>query len=216
MRQRRWIKLFHEFDFEIIFKPGKENVIADSLSRKAFLNAISMANNPIIERIKEAAKHDFEYTQQMNLASQDPDRKRPADRYYSCHDGCLYYRDRICVPNNINLRKALLFEAHDSPVSGHFGYAKTLNALRRSYHWVGLKGDVLRYVRQCISCQRIKAERVKMPGELQPLDIPQMKWECISMDFVTGLPKTQGGYDSIMVIVDMLTKVVHIIPVKVS
>ena len=53
-----------------------------------------------------------------------------------------------------------------------------------------------------------------MPGKLQPLDIPQMKWECISMDFVTGLPTVQGGYDSIMVIVDLLTKVSHLIPVK--
>jgi hypothetical protein len=86
--------------------------------------------------------------------------------------------------------------------------------LRKSYHWPGLKRDVLRYVRECLPCQRNKAERVKMPGKLQPLDIPQMKWECISMDFVTSLPTVQGGYDSIMVVVDLLTKVAHIIPVK--
>ena len=77
-----------------------------------------------------------------------------------------------------------------------------------------MKRDVLNYVKSCLSCQRIKAERVKMPGKLEPLAIPEMKWECISMDFVTGLPTVQGGYDSIMVIVDMLTKVAHLIPVK--
>ena len=110
-----------------------------------------------------------------------------------------------------------MFEAHDSPTAGHPGYAKTLNAVGKSYHWTRLKGgDILRYVCQCLSCQRIKAERVKMPGMLQPLDIPQMKWECISMDFVTGLPTVLGGYNSIMVVVDMLTKVSHLIPVKVS
>ena len=91
-----------------------------------------------------------------------------------------------------------------------------LNDVRKSYHWVGLKGDILHYVCQCLSCQRIKAERVKMPEKLQPLDIPQMKWEYISMDFVTGLPTTQGGFNSIMVVVDMLTKVSHLIPVKVT
>ena len=91
---------------------------------------------------------------------------------------------------------------------------KTLNAVRKSYFWSGMKRDVLNYVKSCLSCQRIKTERVKMPGKLEPLVIPEMKWECISMDFVTGLPTVQGGYDSIMVIVDMLTKVAHLIPVK--
>ncbi|MCO5593976.1 hypothetical protein L7F22_047995 [Adiantum nelumboides] len=77
-----------------------------------------------------------------------------------------------------------------------------------------MKKDTLDYVRRCLICQKTKAERVKIPGKLQPLDIPQMKWECISMDFVTGLPKTTGNYDSIFVIVDKLTKVAHLIPVK--
>ncbi|MCO5566563.1 hypothetical protein L7F22_020240 [Adiantum nelumboides] len=77
-----------------------------------------------------------------------------------------------------------------------------------------MEKDTLDYVRRCLICQKTKAERVKIPGKLQPLDIPQMKWECISMDFVTGLPKTTGNYDSIFVIVDKLTKVAHLIPVK--
>ena len=74
--------------------------------------------------------------------------------------------------------------------------------------------DTLDYVCQCLTCQKTKAERVKIPGKLQPLDIPQMKWECLSMDFVTGLPKTTRNYDSIFVIVDKLTKAVHLILVK--
>ncbi|MCO5559642.1 hypothetical protein L7F22_013243 [Adiantum nelumboides] len=77
-----------------------------------------------------------------------------------------------------------------------------------------MKKDTLDYVRRCLICQKTKAERVKIPGKLQPLDIPQMKWECISMDFVTGLPKTTGNYDYIFVIVDKLTKVAHLISVK--
>ena len=96
------------------------------------------------------------------------------------------------------------------------GYVRTLNAIRKGYFWPGMKRDVLNYVKGCLSCQRIKAERVKMPGKLEPLDTPEMKWECISMDFVTRLPSAQGGYDSIMVVVDLLTKVSHLIPVKTS
>ncbi|MCO5577647.1 hypothetical protein L7F22_031478 [Adiantum nelumboides] len=77
-----------------------------------------------------------------------------------------------------------------------------------------MKKDTLDYVRRYLICQKTKAERVKIPGKLQPLDILQMKWECISMDFVTSLPKTTRNYDSIYVIVDKLTKVAHLIPVK--
>ncbi|MCO5564307.1 hypothetical protein L7F22_017967 [Adiantum nelumboides] len=77
-----------------------------------------------------------------------------------------------------------------------------------------MKKDTLHYIQRCLICQKTKAERVKIPEKLQPLDIPQMKWECICMDFVTGLPKTTGNYDSIFVIVDKLTKVAHLIPVK--
>ena len=76
-----------------------------------------------------------------------------------------------------------------------------------------MKKDILSYVTRCLSCQKINAERVKYPGKLQPNDIPQMKWENISMDFVIGLPLSKG-YDSIFVVVDMLTKVAHLIPVR--
>ena len=128
----------------------------------------------------------------------------------SLSNDCLYYRYRLCVPKDSSLRRRILFEGHDSLTAGHPGYVRTLNAVRKSYFWPGMKRDVLNYVKSCLSCQRIKAERVKMPGKLEPLDIPEMKWECISMDFITGLPSVQGGYDSIMVVVDLLTKVSHL------
>ena len=70
---------------------------------------------------------------------------------------------------------------------------KTLNVVCKSYFWAGMKRDIINYIKSFLSCQRIKAERVKLPGKLQPLDIPEMKWECISMDFITGLPTVQGG-----------------------
>ena len=133
----------------------------------------------------------------------------PTNQGYLVSGDCLYFKDRLCIPRNQELRKAIFYEAHDSPIVSHPGYTKMLNAVRRSYHWKGLKGDILCYVKSCLDCQRIKAKRIKMLCKLQPLDIPQIKRECISMDFVTGLPMVQGGYDSIIVIVDLLTKVAH-------
>ena len=79
-----------------------------------------------------------------------------------------------------------------------------------------MKKDILNYIKGCLSCQRNKAQRVKFPRKLQPLDIHEMKWECISMDFITGLPPVQGGFDSIMVIVNLLTKVSHLILVRIT
>ena len=79
-----------------------------------------------------------------------------------------------------------------------------------------MKKDTLEYVKKCLVCQKVKAEQIRLPGKLHPLAIREMKWECISMDFVTGLPKVSGGFDSIFVVVDKLTKVAHFIPIRTS
>ena len=77
-----------------------------------------------------------------------------------------------------------------------------------------MKKDTLEFTRKYIICQKTKAECVKLLDKLHPHDIPQIKWKCISMGFVTKIPKVIGGFDSIFVVVDKLTKVAHLIPVK--
>ena len=79
-----------------------------------------------------------------------------------------------------------------------------------------MKSDVARYVSQCATCQRVKAEHCRPMGLLQPLEIPEWKWESISMDFVTGLPRSKTGMDTIWVVVDRLTKSAVFIPMKLS
>jgi hypothetical protein len=86
--------------------------------------------------------------------------------------------------------------------------------LKARYWWKGMKKEIAQYVARCDTCQRTKAEHQKPAGLLQPLPVPEWKWEEIGMDFVTGLPRTQKGNDSIWVIIDRLTKVAHFIPVK--
>ena len=77
-----------------------------------------------------------------------------------------------------------------------------------------MKKDALDFTKQCLICQKVKAKRVKIPGKLQPLDIPQMRWECISMDFIKGIPNVSRNFDSIFVVVEKLTKVAHLIPTQ--
>ncbi|WVZ70583.1 hypothetical protein U9M48_019238 [Paspalum notatum var. saurae] len=86
--------------------------------------------------------------------------------------------------------------------------------LKQRFWWTRMKREIARYVSECDVCQRVKAEHLKPVGTLQPLPIPSWKWEGISMDFITGLPKTRDGYDSIWVIVDRLTKSAHFLLVR--
>jgi hypothetical protein len=86
--------------------------------------------------------------------------------------------------------------------------------LKSRYWWYEMKRAIAEYVALCDNCQRVKVEHHRPAGLLQPLKIPEWKWEEISMDFIVGLPKTKSGYDSILVIVNRLSKVVHFIPVK--
>ena len=86
--------------------------------------------------------------------------------------------------------------------------------LKEKYWWYELKRDVAEYVVICDACQRVKAEHQRPAGLLQPMKIPEWKWEEVGMDFIVGLPCTQRRYDSIWVIVDRLTKVAHFIPVR--
>ncbi|WVZ57427.1 hypothetical protein U9M48_007813, partial [Paspalum notatum var. saurae] len=119
-------------------------------------------------------------------------------------DGIVWYKNRICVPEVKEIRELILREAHETAYSIHPGSDKMYQDLKKTFS----------VVRVCDICQRVKAEHQRPAGLLQPLKIPEWKWEEVGMDFITGLPRTQAGYDSIWVIVDRLTKVAHFIPVK--
>jgi hypothetical protein len=128
--------------------------------------------------------------------------------------GTLWYKKRICVPKVKEIREFILHEAHGSAYSIHLGSTKMYHDLKSRYWWYGMKRAVAEYVALCDNCQRVKAERQRPIGLLQPLKIPQWKWEEISMDFIVGLPTTQSGYNSIWVIIDRFSKVAHFILVK--
>ena len=107
----------------------------------------------------------------------------------------------MCVSANSSLKSSILWECHNTPFSGHPGLNKTYEKVKSSFFWPKMKDDVKRYVRECLQCQQVKIENKRMPGDLQPLDIPLQKWESISMDFIIRLPITRSGYDSIYVVV---------------
>jgi hypothetical protein len=128
--------------------------------------------------------------------------------------GTIWFKNRICVPDVGDLRKTILREAHDSTYSIHPGSTKMYQDLKQRYWWYGMNSDVAAHVALCDTCHKVKAEHQRPAGLLQPLKVPEWKWEEIGMDFIVGLPHTRDGYDSIWVIVDRLTKVAHFIPVR--
>ena len=108
----------------------------------------------------------------------------------------------------------LLEEAHRSKFNIHPGTTKMYRDLRQNYWWRGMKRDIAKFVSKCLICQQVKIEHRVPIGKLQRILIPEWKWEQVTMDFVTGLPKTVKGYDEIWVIVDRLTKSAHFLPIN--
>jgi hypothetical protein len=102
----------------------------------------------------------------------------------------LWYKKCLCVPEIKEIRELILCEAHDSAYSIHLGSTKMYHDLKRRYWWYGMKRAIAKYVALCDNYQRVKAEHQRPTGLLQPLQIPEWKWEQISMDFIVGLPKT--------------------------
>ena len=99
-------------------------------------------------------------------------------------------------------------ELHTSPLGGKLGFLKTYHRVKKEFFWDGLKSDIQNFVAECLVCQQNKIETIKTSGLLQPLSIPSQRWEDFSMDFITGLAKSDGE-SVIMVVVDKLTKYTH-------
>lgn len=137
-----------------------------------------------------------------------------ANGFVKRSDGVLCFKDRSWVPFYGGIRELIMHESHKSKYSIHPGSDKMYQDLKKFYWWPNMKAEIAMYVSKCLTCSKVKAEYQKPSGLLQQPEIPQWKWERITMDFITKLPKTSGGYNAIWVIVDRLTKSAHFIPIR--
>ena len=246
MRQRRWMELLKDYNLEIKYHPGKANVVADALSRKAVqIAAIMVREHKLLEEfrdlnlssqvfmslneldkaliasynvsheenglrieIEEAQKQDRRATYIKDMIKQGV-----TENHDISPSGLVRFQKRIYVPPKADLRRKILDEAHKSKYTLHPGATKMYHNLKSVYWWPGLKSDVTKYVARCLTCQKVKIEHQRPPGLLQCPEIPQWKWENVTMDLVVGLPKIRN-YDAIWVIVDRFTKSAHFLPIN--
>jgi hypothetical protein len=230
--------LIKDYDLEVHYHPGKANVVADALSRKAQCNCVTM-DSKIATLCDELCKLNMEVVspgtldyisveptlQEQIVLAQIGDKgvqvikemlEQKVDKYKCFRQdskGVLWFEDRLVVPKNPELSKKILDKAHLSKFSMHPGSNKMYHDLRSVYWWTRMKREISKYVSECDTCQRIKASHLKVAGTLQPLLIPSWKWEELSMDFIVGLPNTYRRHDSIWVIMDRLIKTAHFLSV---
>ncbi|GJR41176.1 putative reverse transcriptase domain-containing protein [Tanacetum coccineum] len=163
----------------------------------------------------DASKTSFRQETARAYAAAPAEWLRGLEKHFERRDdGGIYFFDRIWIPSVGGVRKLIMDEAHTSRYSIHPGADKMYYDLRDLYWWPGMKRDIAEYVSRCLTCSKIKVEHQKPSGLLQQPEIPEWKWEKITMDLVTKLPRSSSGYDAIWVIVDRLTKSAHFLPIR--
>uniref|UniRef100_A0A2N9G9G1 Reverse transcriptase n=1 Tax=Fagus sylvatica TaxID=28930 RepID=A0A2N9G9G1_FAGSY len=203
-RQARWLEYIETFPYVIHYKQGKENIVADALSRRYVLLTSMSAKLLGFEYVKDMYADDADFSDVYKACD-----KTAFGKFYK-HDGYLFKESKLCVPS-CSMRELLVREAHGGGLMGHFGVKKTLDILHEHFFWPKMKKDVNRICGRCITCRKAKS-KVLPHGLYTPLPVPSEPWVDISMDFVLGLPRTKRGRDSIFVVVDRFSKMAHFIP----
>jgi hypothetical protein len=225
--QQKWIFKLLGYHFVVEYKQGKENKVADALSRKedtdlkteveketaylqaqtrGHLYAISFPSPTWLDDLRASYEEDEELKSLVSRLQASGE----GEGHYTLNQGLLLYKDRFCIGKESGMKIKVLALIHDSLLGGHSGYLKSLHRAKKDWFWHGMKKDIKAYIRGCDTCQKLKHETSKPAGLLQPLVIPPRLWHSISMNFVEGL-LTSSKQNVILVIMDRFTKYVHFI-----
>jgi len=238
-RQANYLDILSEFNFQIIFRSGKTNTKADALTRMPMTDSSESAkgiddrfqtiltpNRIDVLPIESETEPEYEANlyQRVRLVNQKNELcneyrqamdkgelKLHGTKLKDCQiiDNVLFKKGLLWVPEQMHTE--LLRDIHDQPSTSHPGIRRTVDLVQRFYYWPGHRATIRQYIRNCHACQRSKAPRDGTNGLLQPLPIPQQRWQDIAMDFITGLPLSEN-YNAICTIICRLSKERHYVP----
>ncbi|GKA86442.1 retrotransposon-related protein [Tanacetum coccineum] len=204
--QIKWLPKLLGYDYEIIYKKGSENLVADALSRTSSPSLQTMVitdiSNDLLQRIQASWEGDPSIQQIINQIKDGP----VAGSKFTWQSDQLRRNGKLVIGENDNLRQKLLKFYHDEPMGGHSGVEASYKRLKVVFYWKGMKKSVREHVRVCTIYQCHKPDLAPYPGLLQPLPIPTKIWIDISMDFIEGLPSSH--------FIDRLSKYGHFIPLS--
>jgi hypothetical protein len=213
--QQRWLAKLIGYDFVIEYKAGSENCVAAALSRLpdstahhagASLSLLSFPTPAWISDLKSSYLADPATTTILHSLQQGT----TCPRSFSLQQGLIIRKGRLWLVKDSPFQHKVLEFIHSNLSAGHSGYHNTVHRAKANFYWPGMRKDIKNFVRECSVCQENKPETVASPGLLQPLPIPNRVWSAISMDFIEGIPVSQG-FSVIFVVVDRLTKYGHFI-----
>ncbi|GKC23768.1 putative reverse transcriptase domain-containing protein, partial [Tanacetum coccineum] len=224
---RHYLYGTNDYDCEIRYHPEKANVVADALGSKErepplrvralFITIGLDLPNQILNAQTEARKpknlKNEDVGGMLLENSKDPEKVR-TEKLKPRADGTLCFNGRSWLPCYGDLRTMIMHESHKSKYSIHPGSDKMYQDMKKLYWWPNMKANITTYVSKCLMCAKVKAEHQRPSRLLVQPNIPQWKWDNITMDFVTKLPKSSQGYDTICVIVDRLTKSAIFVPMR--
>ncbi|GKB58634.1 putative reverse transcriptase domain-containing protein [Tanacetum coccineum] len=218
---RHYLYETSDYDCDIRYHLGKTNVVANALSRKERVKPLrvrALVMTIGLNLPKKILEVQTKALKPKNLTAEDVGGMLRQDltkeRLKPRADETLCLNNRRWLPCYGDLRTLVMHESHKLKYSIHPGSDKIYQDLKQLYWWPNMKANIATYVSKCLTCTKVKAEHQKPSGLLVQPEIPEWKWENITIDFITKLPKTTNGYDTIWVIVDHLTKSAHFLPIR--
>ena len=189
-----------------LLTPDKFHIRATDTPTRTLLTT---SEQDLLDRIRNCEDRDDFVVKALKDLNNNPRSLRSEE--WAEKEGLITFRGCVYVPQDADLRRDIVAAHHDVAVAGHPGRWKTLELVSRNYWWPGISRYVAAYVKGCDACNRTKTFPARPTGTLMPNRVPDRRWQIVSADLIGELPESKG-YNAILVVVDRLSKRIHVMP----